>query len=83
MVPVIKVDSAKEIQNLLNELQSYSKVPLLIAANCDSGGNGAAKEGTYVASAAMCEASGDTQVSYDAGYVSGREEACTRCKLEL
>lgn len=66
--------SAEQIQELLNNLQSKSKIPLLIAANCDAGGNGACKEGTYVAAAAMCEASGDEQVSYDAGYVSGREE---------
>lgn len=30
-------------------------------------------DGTYIASAAMCEASRDEQVAYDAGYVSGRE----------
>lgn len=65
---------AEKVQNLLNELQSSSKIPLLIAANCDAGGNGACNDGTYVAAAAMCEASGDEQVSYDAGYVSGREE---------
>jgi beta-N-acetylhexosaminidase len=65
---------AEKVQNLLNELQSSSKIPLLIAANCDAGGNGACNDGTYVASAAMCEASGDEQVSFDAGYVSGREE---------
>ncbi|WP_462412601.1 glycoside hydrolase family 3 protein [Neobacillus sp. Marseille-QA0830] len=66
--------TAEQVQDLINELQSYSKVPLLVAANCDSGGNGAMKDGTYVAKAAMCEASGDEQVSFDAGYVSGREE---------
>lgn len=65
---------SEDVQGLLNELQSCTKVPLLIAANCDSGGNGACKDGTYIASAAMCEASGDPQVAYDAGYVSGREE---------
>ena len=69
-----KGGSAEKVQNLLNELQSSSKIPLLIAANCDAGGNGACNDGTYVASAAMCEASGDEQVSFDAGYVSGREE---------
>ncbi len=62
-----------QVQNLINELQADSKVPLLVAANCDAGGNGACSGGTYVASAAQCEASGDLQVSYDAGYVSGRE----------
>ena len=44
-------------------LQTHSKIPLLVAANCDAGGNGAMNDGTYVAAAAMCEASGDEQVS--------------------
>lgn len=64
----------EEVQNLLNNLQKHSKIPLLIAANCDSGGNGACLDGTYIASAAMCEASGDCKLAYDAGYVSGVEE---------
>ena len=48
-------------------------MPLLVAANCDSGGNGACKDGTYIASAAQCEAAQDSKVAYNAGYVSGRE----------
>lgn len=66
--------TSEQVQDLINDLQSHSKVPLLVAANCDAGGNGAMNDGTYVAKGAMCEASGDEQVSYDAGYVSGREE---------
>lgn len=66
--------TSEQVQDLINDLQKHSKIPLLVAANCDAGGNGAMNDGTYVASAAMCEASGDTQVAYDAGYVSGREE---------
>lgn len=65
-------DSA-QVQGLLNELQSASKIPLLVAANCDSGGDGATNDGTYIASGAQSEASGDTSVAYNAGYVSGRE----------
>ncbi|WP_068268957.1 glycoside hydrolase family 3 protein [Caviibacter abscessus] len=66
--------TAKEVMELLNSLQEKSKIPLLIAANCDSGGNGACNDGTYIASAAQCEASGDTNVSYNTGLVSGIEE---------
>lgn len=63
----------QQVQALLNDLQQHSKVPLLVAANCDSGGNGACKDGTYIASAAQCEAAQDSKVAYNAGYVSGRE----------
>ena len=65
--------TAEKVQGLLNRLQAASKIPLLIAANCDSGGNGGMSDGTYVASGAQTEASGSTQVAHDAGYVSGRE----------
>ena len=66
--------TSEQVQDLLNELQAASRIPLLVAANCDAGGNGACNDGTYVASGAQCEASGDTKVAHDAGYVSGREE---------
>jgi len=67
--------TAAEVQELLNRLQAASRVPLLVAANCDSGGNGAASDGTYIASGAQTEASGSTEVAFNAGYVSGREMA--------
>ena len=51
----------QQVQALLNDLQQHSKVPLLVAANCDSGGNGACKDGTYIASAAQCEAAQDSK----------------------
>lgn len=67
--------TAAQVQELLNQLQADSKIPLLIAANCDSGGNGACSDGTYIASGAQAEASQDPQVAYNAGYVSGVEES--------
>ena len=65
--------SAAVIQEFLNELQSHAKIPLLVAANCDSGGNGATPDGTYIASGAQAEASRDETVAYSAGLVSARE----------
>ncbi len=65
--------SSDKVQELLNRLQAASKIPLLVAANCDSGGNGAMSDGTYIASGAQTEASGSIEVARDAGYVSGRE----------
>ncbi len=64
---------SKQVQDLINQLQTDSKIPLLVAANCDSGGNGACADGTYIASGAQAEASGETRVAYNAGLVSGRE----------
>lgn len=65
--------NAAQVQSLINTLQKKSRIPLLVAANCDSGGNGACTDGTYIASAAQCEAAHDLQVPFDAGLVSGIE----------
>jgi beta-N-acetylhexosaminidase len=67
--------NSRQVQKLLNELQEASDIPLLVAANCDSGGNGACTDGTYIASGAQCEASRDETVAYNAGLVSAREES--------
>ncbi len=63
----------EQVQELLNELQRHSKVPMFIAANPEQGANGVCKEGTYIGSGVQCEAAGDTSVAHDAGYVSGVE----------
>ena len=66
--------SPEDVQGLINDLQSQTKIPLLVAANCDSGGDGAVKGGTYISSGAQSEASRDTWVPYHVGLVSAREE---------
>lgn len=66
--------TSKEVYDFIKEIQSASKVPLLVAANCDNGGDGCCSDGTYIGTAAAVEASGSEKVAYNAGYVSGREE---------
>lgn len=51
------------------------KIPPLVSANCDNGGDGACKDGVYVASAAACAAAKGTEVAYHMGYVAGKESA--------
>ncbi|MBQ3478672.1 MAG: glycoside hydrolase family 3 protein [Clostridia bacterium] len=56
--------------------QQYSRIPVLIAGNCDDSGNGVLPaEGTFVATAAQAGASEGTQTAYRMGYVAGREAA--------
>ena len=62
-----------DIYKQLSAFQKHSKLPLLIAANCDDGGNGAAPEGTFVATAAECGAGQGTDNAYHLGLVAGRE----------
>lgn len=59
--------------------QKYSKVPLLIAANCDDGGSGCLPEGTFVATAAEAGAGEGTDTAYHMGLVAGREASSIGC----
>lgn len=63
----------KDVYKQLSMFQKHSKLPLLIAANCDDGGNGAAPEGVFVATAAECGAGEGTENAYHVGLVVGRE----------
>ncbi len=62
-----------DIYKQLATFQKHSKLPLLIAANCDDGGNSAAPEGTFVATAVECGAGQGTDNAYHLGLVAGRE----------
>ncbi len=53
--------------------QDNSWIPLLIAANCDNGGDGCLIDGTFVATAAEAAAGAGTKTAYDMGYVAGKE----------
>ena len=55
--------------------QKHSKIPVLVAANCDNGGDGCLPDGTFVATAAEAAAGEGVQTAYDMGYVAGREAA--------
>lgn len=59
--------------------QKCSKIPLLIAANCDDGGNGCLPNGTFVATAAECGAGEGTENAYHLGLVAGREASAIGC----
>lgn len=59
--------------------QRLSKIPLLIAANCDDGGNGCLPNGTFIATAAECGAGEGTENAYHLGLVAGREASAIGC----
>lgn len=65
--------NAEETQKALETLQENSKVPLLLAANLEDGGNGIALEGTYMGRQMLIAATGDTNKAYELGKICGRE----------
>ena len=60
-------------------LQENSKIPLLIAANTEAGGNGACVDGTYIGHEVKIAATNDKRYAYEMGRVSGVEAAAIGC----
>ncbi len=56
-----------------NCFQKESRIPLLIASNCEAGGNGGVGGGTYVSCGAATAASRDPECAYQAAKVGGIE----------
>ena len=62
-------------------LQTRSKIPMLIAANTEAGGNGACTDGTYVGHEIKVAAAGEdaARYAYELGRISGVEAAAIGC----
>jgi len=71
--------SLEEVYEQNRFFQTNSKIPLLIAANCESGGNGAVGEGTMVGTGAACAASTTLDTVRDMARVGAREAAAVGC----
>ena len=71
--------SLEEVYEQNRTFQTLSKIPTLIAANCESGGNGAVGEGTMVATGAACAASHTLQTVRDMAAVGAEEAASVGC----
>lgn len=70
---------APDVYEQIKKYQEASKIPMLVACNCESGGDGAAGGGTYIATQAAAGAVVDDKVAYNVGYVSGRESEAIGC----
>lgn len=64
---------AAEVVNTVRILQENSKIPMLISANLESGGNGIVQEGTMIGSQMQVAATDDDEMAYKLGVVAGRE----------
>ena len=66
---------AAEIQNTHRAIQSMAKIPLLLAANTENGGNGLAFEGTSFGQPMAVAATDDPENAYRMGYTACAEGA--------
>jgi beta-N-acetylhexosaminidase len=69
----------EDIRRTHKVLQDNSKIPLLISANLEAGGNGIAVDGTYFGKQMQVAATNDESMAYKLGLVSGREGRAAGC----
>lgn len=64
---------AQEIRSAHQAMQENSKIPMLLAANLENGGDGVATEGTYFGKQLQVAATNDPDMAYKLGTVACRE----------
>ena len=72
---------AAEIQNTHRAIQSMARIPLLLAANTEHGGDGLAFEGTSFGQPMAVAATDDPENAYRMGYTACAEGAALGLKL--
>lgn len=70
---------AVQMQNTI--LQKNAKIPLFIACNTETGGNGACSDGTFIGSGIKIGATGKTEYAYKLGKYSNEEAAAIGCNM--
>lgn len=75
--------SAAEVLEQNRVLQDSSRIPLLIAAITEAGGNGACADGTEVGLQVKIGATGDPKFAYQLGRISGIEARAVGCNFSF
>jgi len=68
-----------EVYKAFSYLQENSKIPMLLAANLEAGGDGIVEEGTAFGKQLQVAATGDPEQAYRLGMISCREGATVGC----
>ncbi len=76
-------EQGQAVQEAHRILQNSSKIPLLLAANLEAGGNGIVKEGTNFAKPLQVAATDDCEMGYALGKISCSEGAAVGCNLSF
>ncbi|MCD7907598.1 MAG: glycosyl hydrolase [Clostridium sp.] len=69
----------EELWEMAKNLQENSRIPLLIASNCEMGGNGGVNEGTTLANGAAMAAMDSEEEVYRMAAISARESEAVGC----
>ncbi len=68
-----------ELLEMNRYVQSESKIPMLIAANLEAGGNGTTTDGTFFGKQMQVAATNDFEQAYRLGVICGREAKSVGC----
>lgn len=72
------MESAK-IKDIHENIQKCSKIPLMLAANLESGGNGICLDGTYFSRQMGVAATNNLKQAYNLGMIAGKEANAVGC----
>lgn len=72
-------DKAEVLYQQNKILQENTKIPLLIASNCEAGGNGGMSDGTAIANGAAIAAADSEELAYKTALVGSAESAAIGC----
>ena len=70
---------SKQVSHMHEVLQNRSRIPLMLAANLESGGNGICVDGTYFSRQMGVAATNDKKQAYNLGYIAGKEANVVGC----
>lgn len=71
----------KAVQEQNRKLQKYAKIPVFIACNTESGGDGACADGTFIGSGVKIGATAKEEYAYALGKMSNEEAASIGCNM--
>jgi len=72
---MFRPSSSKKVAEAHKLLQKKSKIPMLLAANLESGGDGLIEDGTFYGHEMLTAAAGNEKYAYRLGLVAGTEAA--------
>ncbi|MBZ9685405.1 glycoside hydrolase family 3 protein [Clostridium estertheticum] len=76
---MFRPEVGSKMQETHKYLQENSRIPLLIAANLETGGNGIATDGTFYGKQMQVAATDDEDMAYRLGLIAGREGRAVGC----
>lgn len=72
---------AADVQRQNRILQKYAGIPLIIACNTETGGDGACSDGTKIGSGIKIGATGKEEYAYALGKISNEEASAIGCNM--